>query len=201
MAEAQDRQPHARDPAGQAVLADCCSAIWPFSTSSTRRSSTSRCRRSGTDLRVSVQEPAVGAVSGYLLTYGGFMLLGGRAADLARPAPVARRRAPSLFALARSLAGWAGTERRGPRRRAARARARRRADAPRRAVHPDDHVQSSRSDRAQGPRRLGRRWPAWPRPRACCSAACSSKDPGWRWVFFVNPIACCRRPCYPGTCS
>src|ERR1700749_3517262 len=48
-------------------------------------------------------------LSGYLLTYGGFMLLGGRAADL-----IGRRRVlvagTSLFGLASLTAGLAGSE-------------------------------------------------------------------------------------------
>jgi EmrB/QacA subfamily drug resistance transporter len=60
------------------------------------------------DLHFSVQS-LQWVVSGYLLTYGGFMLLGGRAADL-----LGRRRilvaGTSLFALASLVGGLAGSE-------------------------------------------------------------------------------------------
>src|SRR5258708_3982585 len=60
------------------------------------------------DLHLSVQS-VQWVVSGYLLTYGGFMLLGGRAADL-----LGRRRilvaGTSLFALASLVGGLAGSE-------------------------------------------------------------------------------------------
>src|SRR5260370_16089984 len=60
------------------------------------------------DLHFSVQS-LQWVVSGYLLTYGGFMLLGGRAADL-----IGRRRilvgGTSLFALASLVGGLAGSE-------------------------------------------------------------------------------------------
>src|SRR5258708_5180573 len=60
------------------------------------------------DLHFSVQS-LQWVISGYLLTYGGFMLLGGRAADL-----LGRRRilvaGTSLFALASLIGGLAGSE-------------------------------------------------------------------------------------------
>src|ERR1022692_3803785 len=60
------------------------------------------------DLHFSVQS-LQWVISGYLLTYGGFMLLGGRAADL-----LGRRRiliaGTSLFALASLIGGVAGSE-------------------------------------------------------------------------------------------
>src|SRR5919197_376094 len=63
-------------------------------------------------------------LSGYVLTYGGFLFLGGRAADL-----LGRRRllvaGTTLFALS-SLTGGAGPETRH--------------DGPRRAVHPHHHL-------------------------------------------------------------
>src|SRR6266699_3909297 len=59
------------------------------------------------DLHFSVQS-LQWVISGYLLTYGGFMLLGGRAADL-----LGRRRilvaGTSLFALASLIGGFAGS--------------------------------------------------------------------------------------------
>src|SRR5438132_680934 len=60
------------------------------------------------DLHFSVQS-LQWVLSGYLLTYGGFLLLGGRAADL-----LGRRRilvaGTSLFALASLIGGLAGSE-------------------------------------------------------------------------------------------
>src|ERR1700730_384678 len=60
------------------------------------------------DLHFSVQS-LQWVISGYLLTYGGFMLLGGRATDL-----LGRRRilvaGTSLFALASLVGGLAGSE-------------------------------------------------------------------------------------------
>ena len=78
------------------------------------RSSTSRCPRSGDHLRFSVQS-LQWVVSGYFLTYGGLMLLGGRAADL-----LGRRRmllaGTAMFAFSSFAAGLAGTEARAGRR-------------------------------------------------------------------------------------
>ena len=76
------------------------------SSSSTPRSSTSPCRRSATALDFS-QDNLAWVVNAYVLTFGGFLLLGGRIADL-----LGRRRVFMgglvLFALA-SLAGGLAT--------------------------------------------------------------------------------------------
>ena len=92
--------------------------------------------------------------SAYLLTYGGFMLLGGRAADL-----LGRRRVlvAGVVIDRRLVADRRVCRKRGrARRRPARAGSRRRADAPRRALDPHDQLQGG-----QGPphraRSLGRR--------------------------------------------
>src|SRR3984893_5167807 len=60
------------------------------------------------DLHFSVQS-LQWVLSGYLLTYGGFMLLGGRAADLLRRRQILIGGA-SLFALASLVGGLAGSE-------------------------------------------------------------------------------------------
>jgi EmrB/QacA subfamily drug resistance transporter len=60
------------------------------------------------DLHFSVQN-LQWVISGYLLTYGGFLLLGGRAADLLGRRPVLIA-GTSLFALASLIAGLAGSE-------------------------------------------------------------------------------------------
>ena len=87
------------------------------------------------DLHFSVQS-LQWVLSGYLLTYGGFMLLGGRAADLLGRRRVARRRddpVRRLVALRRT-----GGQRRRARRCPPRAGCRRRDDAPRGTLDPDD---------------------------------------------------------------
>ena len=74
-------------------------------------------------------------LSGYLVTYGGLLLLGGRAGDL-----LGRRRllvaGTALFA-ACSLSRWPGRQRGHAGRRPARAGCRRGHDGPGRAVDPD----------------------------------------------------------------
>ena len=84
------------------------SASRSSSSSSTPRSSTSRCPRSARALDFS-QENLAWVVNAYVLTFGGFLLLGGRMADL-----LGRRRvfiAGLLLVAAASLAaGFAATE-------------------------------------------------------------------------------------------
>ena len=92
-------------------------------------------------------------LSGYLVTYGGLLLLGGRAADL-----LGRRRllaaGTTLFA-ACSLAGGLAVGRGHAGRRPARAGRRRGDDGAGRAVDPDHHVQPGHRPQP-GARRLGR---------------------------------------------
>ena len=82
----------------------CCAAPSSWS-SSTRRSSSSPCPRSRTDLGFSPQD-LQWVLSAYALTFGGLLLLGGRAADL-----LGRRRVfmagLALFTLASLLCGLA----------------------------------------------------------------------------------------------
>ena len=89
------------------------------------------------DLGFSVQD-LQWVPSGYLLTYGGFMLLGGRAADL-----LGRRRVlvagTTVSGSRRSSAAWRRL--RAARRRPLRAGRRRGDDAAGRAVDPDDDLQ------------------------------------------------------------
>ena len=79
------------------------------SSSSTPRSSTSPCRRSATSLDFS-QDNLSWVVNAYVLTFGGFLLLGGRLADL-----LGRRRVFMaglvLFALASLAGGFAESAR------------------------------------------------------------------------------------------
>ena len=71
-------------PSSRPAAASSRWPCWPpsrSSTSSTRRSSTSRFPRSAATCDFS-EQGLQWVPSAYLLTYGGFMLLGGRAADL-----------------------------------------------------------------------------------------------------------------------
>ncbi len=104
------------------------------------------------DLGFSVQE-LQWVPSAYLLTYGGFMLLGGRAADL-----LGRRRVLvagiTLFGIASLVGGFADTSDRAGGR-PARAGRRRRTDDPGDPVH-HHHDLHGRAGPPQGLRRLGR---------------------------------------------
>src|ERR1700728_853187 len=83
----------------------CCVAFMDFVDASIVNVALPAIRR---DLHFSVQS-LQWVISGYLLTYGGFMLLGGRAADL-----LGRRQiliaGTLLFALASLIGGLAGSE-------------------------------------------------------------------------------------------
>ena len=78
-------------------------------SSSTPRSSTSRCRRSARAVDFS-QDNLSWVVNAYVLTFGGFLLLGGRMADL-----LGRRRVfiggLMLFAAASFVGGFANARR------------------------------------------------------------------------------------------
>ena len=122
--------------------------------------------------------------SGYLLTYGGFMLLGGRAADL-----LGRRRVlvAGTVAVRHLVAGRRPRRRRGRAgRRAPRAGPRRGDDAARRAVDPDDDVRGGHATAT-------RRSASGAASAGLASAAgvllggVLTEGPGWRWVLFVNP--------------
>ena len=153
------------------------------SISSTRRSSTSRCPRSGATCTSRVQS-LQWVLSGYLLTYGGFMLLGGRAADL-----LGRRRllvaGTSCSRSPRSPAG-SPHELGDADRRPARPGDRRGDDAAGRALDPD-HVAS------RGQRSATRRSAPGARSAGLASAVgvflggVLSEGPGWRWVLLRQP--------------
>ena len=146
MTEAQAAPNAPLDRAGPALR-------WRSSWScSTPRSSTSRCRRSARRW-TSPQSNLPWVVNAYVLTFGGFLLLGGRIADL-----LGRRRVFMaglvLFALA-SLAGGLADHRGPADRRPRGAGPRRRDPLARRAL--DRHHDLPRRRRAQqGARRLGR---------------------------------------------
>ena len=109
-------------------------------------------------------------VNAYVLTFGGFLLLGGRLADL-----LGRRRifmfGLVLFALA-SLAGGLATNSVPADRGAGRAGPRRRDPLPRRALDRRHHLPRRRRAQ-QSVGRSGARWPAPAAPPASCSAASS----------------------------
>jgi EmrB/QacA subfamily drug resistance transporter len=122
-------------------------------------------------------------VSGYLLTYGGFMLLGGRLADL-----LGRRRVliagTTLFAIASTTGGFAGSS-------AALVGSRLGQGLGAAIMMPAAFsllttLFSSGGDR---PKAIG----AWAGMAALASAAgvmlggVITEGPGWRWVLFVNP--------------
>ena len=122
-------------------------------------------------------------VNAYLLTFGGFLLLGGRLGDL-----FGHRRlfliGIALFTLASlacglaTLAGDAGRRARGagPRRRG---RLGGRALADHDALH-----RAGRAREGDGRLRLRRRRAA--AASACCSAASSPTSLSWHWIFLVN---------------
>ena len=125
-------------------------------------------------------------VSGYLLTYGGFLLLGGRAANLVgRPAAAGCRD----IAVRDLLAGRrAGGQRDDADRRTARPRHWGRDDDPRGPFDPH-HIVPRGKDRIKA---IG----AWSGTIPLASVlgvllgGLLSQGPGWRWVFFVNVPVC-----------
>ncbi len=137
------------------------------------------------DLHFSVQS-LQWVLSGYLLTYGGFMLLGGRAADL-----LGRRRlliaGTSLFELSSLSAGLAGSE-------GALIAARLAQGTGAAMMMPAALSILTTSFRDGGDRNtaLG----AWGALAGLASAVgvflggVLSEGPGWRWVFFVNLPVC-----------
>jgi EmrB/QacA subfamily drug resistance transporter len=137
------------------------------------------------DLHFSVQS-LQWVISGYLLTYGGFMLLGGRAADL-----FGRRRVlvvgTSLFALSSLTAGLAGSE--GMLVAARLAQGLGAAMTIPAALSILTTTFSEGTDRHTA---LG----AWGGMAGLASAlgvflgGVLSGGPGWRWVFFVNLPMC-----------
>jgi EmrB/QacA subfamily drug resistance transporter len=124
--------------------------------------------------------------SAYLLTYGGFMLLGGRAADL-----LGRRRVlvagTSLFGLASIIGGLAGSS-------GVLIGARLAQGAGAAMMLPAALSILTTTFNAGGDRRkaLG----AWGGVAGLASAfgvllgGVLTQGPGWRWVFFVNPPIC-----------
>ncbi|HTW20762.1 MAG TPA: MFS transporter [Mycobacteriales bacterium] len=137
------------------------------------------------DLHVSVQN-VQWVISGYLLTYGGFMLLGGRAADL-----LGRRRllvaGTVVFALASLGAGLANES--GV---LVAARLVQGLGAAMMLPAALSLVTTSFSSGTDRTKALG----AWGAMAGVASAAgvllggVLTQGPGWRWVFFVNPLAC-----------
>jgi EmrB/QacA subfamily drug resistance transporter len=125
-------------------------------------------------------------LSGYLLTYGGFMLLGGRAADL-----IGRRLmlviGTSVFAISSLLAGLAGTE--GV---LIGARLTQGIGAAMMMPAALSILTTSFATGADRPQALA----AWGATGGIASAlgvflgGVLSGGPGWRWVFFVNLPVC-----------
>jgi EmrB/QacA subfamily drug resistance transporter len=125
-------------------------------------------------------------LSGYLLTYGGFMLLGGRAADL-----LGRRRllvaGTSLFAVSSLSAGLAGSE--------ATLIAARLVQGLGAAMTFPAALSTLTTTFHEG-RDRHRALGAWGGIAGLASAAgvflggVISQGPGWRWVFFVNLPVC-----------
>jgi EmrB/QacA subfamily drug resistance transporter len=137
------------------------------------------------DLHMSVQS-LQWLLSGYLLTYGGFMLLGGRAADL-----LGRRRVlvggTSLFALSSLGAGLAGSA-------GVLVGARLAQGAGAALMLPSALSLLTTNFKEGGDRTkaLG----IWGAVGGLASAVgvlfggALTQGPGWRWVFFVNPPIC-----------
>jgi EmrB/QacA subfamily drug resistance transporter len=136
------------------------------------------------DLNVSVQD-LQWVPSGYLLTYGGFMLLGGRAADL-----LGRRRVLvagiSLIGVSSLIGGFAGS--------AGVLVAARLAQGLGAAMTLPAALSILTTSFEEGPDRnkaLG----IWGAVGGLASAAgvllggLLTEGPGWRWVMFVNPVA------------
>ncbi len=125
-------------------------------------------------------------LSGYLLTYGGFMLLGGRAADL-----IGRRRVlvagTALFGLASLTAGLAGSE--GM---LIGARLAQGIGAAMMVPAALSILTTSFRDGSDRNKAIG----AWGATAGRASAlgvflgGVLSEGPGWRWVFFVNLPVC-----------
>jgi EmrB/QacA subfamily drug resistance transporter len=125
-------------------------------------------------------------LSGYLLTYGGFMLLGGRASDL-----IGRRRllvaGTSLFALASLTGGLAGSE--GM---LIGARLAQGVGAAMMIPAALSILTTSFTEGGDRHKALG----AWGAVAGLASAlgvflgGVLSEGPGWRWVFFVNLPVC-----------
>jgi EmrB/QacA subfamily drug resistance transporter len=137
------------------------------------------------DLGFSVQD-LQWVLSGYLLTYGGFLLLGGRAADL-----LGRRRVlvagTALFALSSLAAGLAA----GP----ATLVGARLAQGLGAAMMTPAALSILTTGFSQGADRV-KALGAWGAVAGLASAVgvflggVLSGGPGWRWVFFVNPPVC-----------
>jgi EmrB/QacA subfamily drug resistance transporter len=125
-------------------------------------------------------------LSGYLLTYGGFMLLGGRAADLIgrRPLLVA---GTSLFAVASLTGGLAGSEGMLIGARLVQGVGAAMMIPAALSILTTSFTEGSDRNKALG---------AWGATAGLASAlgvflgGVLSEGPGWRWVFFVNLPIC-----------
>ncbi len=122
-------------------------------------------------------------VNGYTLIFGGFLLLGGRAADL-----LGRKRlfvaGVALFSVASLLNGLAqssGDADRRPRR--CRASAARWSPRPRSRSSPRPSPRTSERTRRSA---CGARSPPAAARSACCSAASLTDLASWPWIFIVN---------------
>jgi EmrB/QacA subfamily drug resistance transporter len=125
-------------------------------------------------------------LSGYLLTYGGFMLLGGRAADL-----IGRRRllvsGTTLFAVASLTGGLAGSEGMLIGARLAQGVGAAMMMPAALSILTTSFTEGSDRNKALG---------AWGGTAGLASAlgvflgGVLSEGPGWRWVFFVNLPVC-----------
>ena len=128
------------------------------------------------------QDNLAWVVNAYTLTFGGFLLLGGRLADL-----LGRRRLFMIglvvFSIASLLGGLAQSD---VWLIAARALQGLGAALVSPAALSIVTTRSPRAPSATGRWASGARSPARAAPRACCSAACSPSTLGWEWVLFVN---------------
>jgi EmrB/QacA subfamily drug resistance transporter len=125
-------------------------------------------------------------LSGYLLTYGGFMLLGGRAADL-----IGRRRVlvagTSLFAISSLAGGLAGSEGTLIAARLAQGMGAAMMMPAALSILTTSFHEGTDRNKALG---------AWGAVAGLASAVgvflggVLSEGPGWRWVFFVNLPVC-----------
>ena len=122
-------------------------------------------------------------VTAYSLTFGGFLLLGGRAADL-----LGRRRVLMLglaVFTAASLACALATGDGVPDREPGGAGTGRGGHAARRPVDRDEHVPGGRRAQ-QGARDLGRRWAPRGATVGLIAGGILTRYAGWQYIFYLN---------------